>query len=204
MNTSFNGQHPGNNEHTHQRFGPADPKSLFPSELHNPSQVFPKYFPNDLPPGFLLRLIRNGGNPFESDNNPYDYDDDDDDREFTRRSPGKSWMHKLAQFFASKQKTTNAHKKDARIMSDDQISQVITITGLTSASFEGGHTVNQQGLGGINFNAFNDNRGGGAPPASGGTGSINNNYSTIQANTGDGGEHGNIEGATMPDGTIHD
>ena len=162
MNTSFNGQHPGNNEHTQQRFGPADPKSLFPKDLHNPSQVFPNYFPKDFPnyfpkdfpQGFLLRLIRNGGTPFEPGNNPYD-----DDRGFTRRSPKKSWMHKLAQFFASKQKTTNAHKKDARIMSDDQISQVITITGSTSANFEGGHTVNQQGLGGINFNAFNDNSG---------------------------------------------
>jgi hypothetical protein len=154
MNTSFNGHYPGNNEHAHQRFGPADPKSLFPRNFHNPLQVDWDHPPKGMPLSLWHRLIVFDGNPFEPDNIPYD-----DDKEFTRRSPKKSWMHKLTQFFASKQRTTNAHKKDARIMSDDQISQVITITGSTSASFEGGHTVNQQGLGGINFNAFNDNSG---------------------------------------------
>lgn len=68
-----------------------------------------------------------------------------------------------------------------------------------SQHFQGGHTVNQQGMGGQNFNAFNDN-GGGTPPAGGGSGSINNNYSTIQANIGDGGTYGNVKGATINSG----
>ncbi len=69
-----------------------------------------------------------------------------------------------------------------------------------SQHFQGGHTVNQQGMGGQNFNAFNDNGGGGAPPAGGGSGSINNNYATIQANTGDGNTYGNVKGATINSG----
>ena len=149
MNTSFNGQHPGNNEHTQQRFGPADPKSFFPRDLHNPSQVDWNHAPKGMDLNTYRMILLD-----HMDLLPYD-----DDRGFARRSRKKSLIHKLAQFFTSKQKTTNAHKKDAQIMSDDQISQVITITGSTSASFEGGHTVNQQGLGGMNFNAFNDNSG---------------------------------------------
>jgi hypothetical protein len=68
-----------------------------------------------------------------------------------------------------------------------------------SQHFQGGHTVNQQGMGGQNFNAFNDNAGG-ASPASSGSGSINNNYATIQANTGDGNTYGNVKGATINSG----
>ena len=68
-----------------------------------------------------------------------------------------------------------------------------------SQHFQGGHTVNQQGMGGQNFNAFNDN-GGGTPSAGGGSGSINNNYATIQANTGDGNTYGNVKGATINSG----
>ena len=73
-------------------------------------------------------------------------------------------------------------------------------TSSRSQHFQGGHTVNQQGMGGQNFNAFNDNGGGGAPPAGGGSGSINNNYATIQANTGDGNTYGNVKGATINSG----
>ena len=68
-----------------------------------------------------------------------------------------------------------------------------------SQHFQGGHTVNQQGMGGQNFNAFNDNAGG-TSPASSGSGSINNNYATIQANTGDGNTYGNVKGATINSG----
>ena len=68
-----------------------------------------------------------------------------------------------------------------------------------SQHFQGGHTVNNQGMGGQNFNAFNDN-GGGTPSAGGGSGSINNNYATIQANTGDGNTYGNVKGATINSG----
>jgi hypothetical protein len=63
--------------------------------------------------------------------------------------------------------------------------------------FAGGHNVNQQGLGGQNINAFNDNSGGGGTPGKGGTGSINNNYATVQANVGDGNTYGNVKGATV-------
>jgi len=72
-------------------------------------------------------------------------------------------------------------------------------TSTRSQHFQGGHTVNQQGMGGQNFNAFNDNAGG-TSPASSGSGSINNNYATIQANTGDGNTYGNVKGATINSG----
>ena len=70
--------------------------------------------------------------------------------------------------------------------------------------FSGGHNVNQQGLGGQNINAFNDNTGGGygGAPGKGGTGSINNNYSTVQANVGDGNVYGNVKGATVGAPTV--
>ena len=73
-------------------------------------------------------------------------------------------------------------------------------TSTRSQHFQGGHTVNQQGLGGINNNSFNDYSGGGAPPAGGGSGSINTNNATIQANTGDGNTYGNVKGATINSG----
>ena len=64
--------------------------------------------------------------------------------------------------------------------------------------------MNQQGLGGQNINAFNDNTGGGygGAPGKGGTGSINNNYSTVQANVGDGNVYGNVKGATVGAPTV--
>lgn len=73
-------------------------------------------------------------------------------------------------------------------------------TSTRSQHFQGGHTVNQQGMGGNNNNSFNDYSGGGAPPAGGGSGSINTNNATIQANTGDGNTYGNVKGATINSG----
>jgi hypothetical protein len=54
-------------------------------------------------------------------------------------------------------------------------------SGFTGFANDSGITINQQGLGGQNFNAFNNNAGG-TSSATSETGSINNNFATIQAN----------------------